>query len=217
MNAPRLLDLFCGAGGAAKGYQDAGFYVVGVDIVDQPNYVGDEFYRGDALEWSDFAEFDLIHASPPCQAFSRITRSPLEHPDLVGATRQMLDTAGKPYVIENVEGAPLEAHIRLCGSMFGLQIQRHRYFELSGFPLMLTPTCNHKAWDRGRAVTITGHFGINGGSPSHSLEPYGLKDARRLMGIDWMTRSEIVEAVPPVFTQFIGEQFLARRNDAVVS
>lgn len=217
MSRPRLLDLFCGAGGSAKGYQDVGFYVVGVDIEEQPNYCGDEFVQADALDllagaWTeDLREFDLIHASPPCQAYSRITRVHALHPDLVASTRDMLDTTGVPYVIENVEGAPLRAHIRLCGSMFGLQIQRHRYFELSGFPMVLTPACNHKAWDRGRAVTITGHFGINGGSPDHSLEPFGLEDARRLMGIDWMTRSEIVEAIPPAYTQFIGGQFLEQR------
>jgi hypothetical protein len=131
MTRPRLLDLFCGAGGAAMGYYRAGFDVVGVDIKKQPNYPF-EFIWDDALEAvTDLAcGFDAIHASPPCQHYMRsgMVRKDLA-PDLVGQTRIALETAGLPWVIENVPGAPIRPDIVLCGSMFGLGVRRHRWFE----------------------------------------------------------------------------------------
>jgi DNA (cytosine-5)-methyltransferase 1 len=150
---PRALDLFCGAGGATKGLQRAGFRVVGVDIHPQPHYCGDEFVQMDALE-ADCGEFDLIWASPPCQAFTRLrhmhTAKP--HPNLIPQTRQLLIASGRPYCIENVEEAPLGDSgnlILLCGTMFGLQtpdgraeLRRHRLFETS-FPILLRPRCQH--------------------------------------------------------------------------
>lgn len=168
---PILLDLFCRAGGCTKGYQDAGFYVVGVDIEPQPNYCGDEFYQADALEFMtklikrlwippqnlfsytdgyQLKDFAAIHASPPCQAFSalRNLRNQKEHVNLIPQTRALLKAAGKPYIIENVPGAPLKACLTLCGSMFGLQtdcgaeLRRHRLFETNWFSGDV-PKCNH--------------------------------------------------------------------------
>lgn len=188
------------------GYHQAGFTdIVGIDIDPQPNYPF-AFIQADALDLPvDLDAFDLIHASPPCQAYSSATPTEHDHPDLVVPTRDLI--AGRPSVIENVPGAPLDGYLRLCGSMFGLDIQRHRYFEMT-FPAM-SPACNHRDWSRGRAVTITGHFGISGQDGSrHSIEPYGLTDARRLMGIPWMSRAEIVEAIPPAYTEYIGQAFI---------
>jgi site-specific DNA-cytosine methylase len=129
---PRLLDLFCGAGGAGMGYHRAGFEVVGVDIAPQPHYPF-EFHQGDALEYlaAHGHEFDAIHASPPCQRYSsiqRITKNKHKWPDLVDPVRQLLIKSGKPYVIENVQGAPLRVDAFMCGSMFGLGMIRHRIF-----------------------------------------------------------------------------------------
>lgn len=211
---PRLLDLFCGAGGAAKGYQEAGFYVVGVDIEDQPNYCGDEFYQGDALVWLTerwLADFDVVHASPPCQRWSTSSRNRSRHPDYIGLVRNAL--SGRPYVIENVPGAPLEGWIvELCGSMFGLPIQRHRRFELSMFPMVLAPgACNHKAWPEGRPWTVTGKLGGKQARYDHSWKPT-LDEAREWMDVPWMeTAHEVAEAIPPAYSKFIGEAFLSQR------
>lgn len=203
---PRLLDLFCGAGGASKGYADAGFEVFGVDIRPQPNYPY-KFFQLDVRELPTFwlAAFDVIHASPPCQAYSPLgALSPhKEYPDLVAFTRALLDGSGVPYVIENVMSAPLvkERSIVLCGSMFGLRTYRHRRFE-SHMPLaapehpkhtVLTATKQRKTrWAEGWNVSITGDVGT-----------YVGPDA---MGIDWMTGNELCEAIPPAYTRFIGEQ-----------
>lgn len=150
---PRALDLFCCAGGATRGLQEAGFHVTGVDIKPQPHYVGDRFYQGDALEFP-IEEFDFVWASPPCQAFTSLRFMPTakEHPNLIPQTRAKLIAAGGLYCIENVEGAPLgdSGHlILLCGTMFGLQtadgraeLRRHRLFETS-FSIALRPQCQH--------------------------------------------------------------------------
>jgi DNA (cytosine-5)-methyltransferase 1 len=147
---PRLLDLYCGGGGAARGYQQAGFRVTGVDTRPQPRYAGDDFWQADAIQVlrtirADGSPFDVIHASPPCQAYTRKAADWgrkrnhwIEHPDLVGPTRELLDEIGLPYVIENVPGAPLNAQLMLCGTMFGLAIRKHRLFE-SNVPLPLPP------------------------------------------------------------------------------
>src|SRR5262245_32328515 len=143
---PRLLDLFCGAGGAAVGYDRAGFQVVGVDIAPQPNYPF-TFGEADALEYLKWIvlpslgarKFAAIHASPPCQRWSTKTRNPERHPDLIEPVRVLLESTGLPYVIENVPDAPLRDPVQLCGSSFGLGVQRHRSFE-TNFPL-LVPDC----------------------------------------------------------------------------
>lgn len=204
----RLLDLFCGAGGCAKGYRDAGFYVVGIDHKPQPRYAGHEFIQFDALSYAlaHYNEFDLFHASPPCQRFSVIT--PVEHrashPDLIARTRQILGVTRKPYVIENVENARrhLRNPIKLCGSMFGLAVYRHRYFEIYPDVLWLTPTCNHSI----HAIYVTGtsHRRDENGK---RLE-YTVKERSEASGIDWMTSRELDESVPPAYCKWIGEQLL---------
>lgn len=327
----RVLDLFCGAGGCAKGYRDAGFYVVGVDSKKQKHYAGnggDEFHQADALEF--LAEhghlFDAIHASPPCQKHSQAlnTRPDLRanHRDFIPQTREGLIASGKPYVIENVVGAPIERTIMLCGSMFGLatpcgaEIRRHRLFEIPWWPLTLgMPQCDHgwtvkgsselartcciygdHAFDRrayfdkyglpggrtGKAkvcgvyghqggfnavsdheirkakvigiygdhprtatseheirkartigihgeaardaasdhkarkpktITVTGHPPQQNGSYAageHNItrETFSVVDARAAMGCPWMTISELAQAIPPAYTQFIGRELM---------
>ena len=149
MSKPRLLNLFCGAGGATRGYQLAGFHVTGVDIDPQPNYCGDEFHQADAMAWP-LDGYNAIHASPPCQHYSagkHMWKGRLpddRHPDLVDATRERLRGAGVPYVIENVVGAPLTNYVVLCGDMFGLGVKRHRLFETS-FMVWNPPICRTRS------------------------------------------------------------------------
>jgi DNA (cytosine-5)-methyltransferase 1 len=215
---PRLLDLFCGAGGCTKGYQRAGFYVVGIDNRPQPNYCGDEFYEMEALtflgrwlaesrddEVDDFA-FDAIHASPPCQAYSSAGKAAMvtlgrTYPDLYHATRELLEASGLPWVIENVTAAPSRSGVILCGSMFGLPIQRHRTFESS--ELLLCPAhCAHQP----DAITVTGN------SPQRWLrgkrKSVPPAEYRAAMGIDWMLVRELVQAIPPAYTELIGQQLM---------
>lgn len=205
----RLLDLFSGAGGAAVGYHRAGFDIVGVDNRPQPNYPF-EFIQADVIgitsSW--LARFDAIHASPPCQAYTPLgALSPHKtYPDLVAFTRDLLDGCGAPYVIENVMAAPLvkERSIVLCGEMFGLRTYRHRRFE-SHLPLVAPPHPEHikltatkqrrQRWDEGWHVSITGDVGTYVGPEA--------------MGIDWMTGNELCEAIPPAYTQHIGQQLAA--------
>lgn len=198
---PRLLDLFCGAGGAAMGYHQAGFEVVGVDIKPQPRYPF-EFHQADALTFP-LEGFDVIHASPPCQAFTKaqIIRSK-QHPELIEPIRQRLIANGKPYVIENVVGAPLVKPITLCGAMFGLRTYRHRLFESSA-PISepYHPLHYHKTAKMGRPVQSHEFIHVVGNFSNVAL-------ARQAMGIDWMTRDELREAIPPFYTKWIGEQLL---------
>ena len=214
----RLLDLFCGAGGAAKGYHDAGFDdIVGVDIKPQKRYPF-TFVLGDALEYVELHghEFDLIHASPPCQEYS-VTKSihGNSYPDLVEMTRTALIKTGKPYVIENVPGAPLINPLVLCGSMFPeLRVYRHRLFECNP-PIWFPPgQCNHKfsmpkskgeyhTLDKQDFITCVGHN-------------FQAKSGRLAMDISWMTRDELAQAIPPAYTEFIGTQMISaigREND----
>jgi DNA (cytosine-5)-methyltransferase 1 len=205
MSKPRLLDLFSGAGGCTKGYQQAGFYVVGVDIEAQPRYVGDDFYQADALEFVARRghEFDVIHASPPCQAYSEMTPNKYKgsHPDLIDPIREMLLATGKPFVIENVAGAKerLRSPVMLCGSMFGLPLQRHRYFEIHPEIFALLPSCNHSV----PPVLITGTTTRFGGKYEFPVDA-----CRKASGIDWMTRKELDEAIPPAYTRWIGDRLM---------
>jgi DNA (cytosine-5)-methyltransferase 1 len=202
---PRLLDLFCKAGGATKGYQNAGFYVVCVDIESQPHYCGDKFYQADAMVFP-LDGFDAYHASPPCQKYSMAGQqwraSGKEYADLIEPIRQRLIATGKPYVIENVLGAPLLNPVKLNGSMFHMRIRRTRLFETSfEMPLTLIPKEERSNFRMGRpvkevnVVTPVGHF---------SNVPY----VRRQMGIDWMTQSELAQAMPPAYTFFIGKYLM---------
>jgi DNA (cytosine-5)-methyltransferase 1 len=204
---PRLLDLFCGAGGAAMGYHRAGFEVVGVDIKPQPHYPF-EFHQGDAMTYP-LEGFDVIHASPPCQAYSSCTRDSSKHPDLYARTRWRLIKAGVPYAIENVIGAPYSHGVVLCGSMFGLEadgewIKRHRNFETS--MLVFQPQCRHRI-DR-RPVTVTGKSFVSEVREYNHSRQGTIALAMCLMGIDWMTRSELAQAIPPAYTEWIGKQLM---------
>lgn len=207
---PRLLDLFSGAGGAARGYQLAGFHVTGVDIRPQLHYAGDVFIQADAMTFP-LDGFDVIHASPPCQAYSSLRGfTTIEYPTLIEPVRELLIASGLPYVIENVVGAPLLNPIRLCGSSFGLGVWRHRLFEMSD-PPALVPVCSHYLHPRPLDVTGTGgpsskpRIAPGGGL---SRKPSSMAQAGAAMGIDWMTRREISEAIPPAFTEWIGAQLL---------
>ena len=217
---PRLLDLFCGAGGAAMGYSWAGFEVVGVDIKDQPHYPF-TFVRADALEvlawpWFNiFESFDLVHASPPCQHYSDATGVSGDrdnHPDLIGPVREALQYLDVPYVIENVEGAPLENPTMICGTQLGLgvgdyRLRRHRLFETSwGFE---ADGC--ECYQDGRPI-----IDVSGGGPTHAPRLDGgggrtykgtVAEKRKAMGISWMTGAELVEAIPPAYTALIGNAF----------
>lgn len=208
----RLLDLFCGAGGAARGYQHAGFHVTGVDVVAQPRYAGDRFVRGDALEYAAAygAGFDVIHASPPCQAHSDLQKqSKLHYVDLVAPTREILLQLGLPYVIENVEGAPLRDPVMICGAgVPGLRVIRHRLFE-SSMPLAgvacppkhpLVFTYDKRKAHKGRLDQDTSFVQVTGGGNCT------VANKRAAMGVDWMTGAELNEAIPPAYTKFIGLQ-----------
>ena len=201
MGRLRLLDLFCGAGGAAMGYHRAGFEVVGVDLHPQPHYPF-EFHQADALTFP-LQGFDAIHASPPCQRYSTMTRHAKEHPDLYADVRDVLAAAGVPYVIENVIGAPYSHGVLLCGSMFGMKIRRHRNFETSW--LVLQPECRHGAE---RPYTIAGHGG--GCDRPHSLKP-AARDFWRYLDMPWMEGKPpygVAQAIPPAYTEWIGQQLM---------
>jgi len=212
---PRLLDLFCCAGGAGVGYARAGFDVVGVDINPQPRYPL-TFMQADALKLDTefIATFDAIHASPPCQSYSDLAkrnRNAHEWPRLIEPVREMLIRSGLPYVIENVEGAPLLNPIVLCGTMFpGLRVIRHRLFETT-FQILTPPHRKHPVchtFDKrksqyGKTDEMRDFVSVNGGGNC------SVAAARDAMGIDWMTKNELNEAIPPAYTQLIGEQLLA--------
>lgn len=203
---PRLLDFFCGAGGSAKGYQRAGFYVVGVDIKPQPHYCGDEFHQADALTFP-LEGYDAYHASPPCQFGSTAARqwraAGREYPNLIDAIRDRLIKTGLPYVIENVVGEPyLKDPIKLNGAFFNMRIRRTRYFETSfTMGLVLLPKEEPSGFRMGRPVTensiITpvGHFS-------------GCAIAKQRMGIDWMNQGELAQAIPPAYTEYIGKYLM---------
>lgn len=213
MSRPRLLDLFCGAGGAAMGYHRAGFDVIGVDIKPQPHYPF-EFGQWDALEHlrSIIPEsFDAIHASPPCQEYSSAGKAAkavwgYEYCDLYAETRKLLIRAGLPWVIENVTAAPSRSGVVLCGSMFGLPIQRHRTFESSHL-MLLDRYCDH----RPDAITITGHSPQRWLGGARKTVPRAEYEAA--MGIDWMRVRELVQAIPPAYTEWIGAQLMQHVRD----
>lgn len=224
---PRMLDLYCGAGGMSRGFADAGFEVVGVDKDPQPNYPY-TFFQFDVLDIVRTAascegwlarQFDAIHASPPCQRYSVLRHANVtkgsDSPDLIAITRDLLVSSGLPWSMENVPGAPLFPSVMLCGSMFGLgsngrQLRRHRLFECS-FEVV-APPCRHE----GEAI------GVYGGSPTgrYTFENgirKGLKgrrggyqgtiaEKREAMGIDWMNGREINQAMPPRYGEWIGTQ-----------
>ena len=208
----RLLDLFCGAGGAAMGYHRAGFDVVGVDIAPQPHYPF-EFHQGDALDYlaAHWQEFDAIHASPPCQASTALTKGTNRgrlYVNLIPATREMFAQIDAPTVIENVQGSDVRRDLTLCGEMFGLGVIRHRYFELGGWSAEQPRHRPHRGrmsgyrhgqWFDGPYVAVYGDGGGKGSVP----------EWQHAMGIDWTdVRKSIAEAIPPAYTEYVGRQLI---------
>jgi DNA (cytosine-5)-methyltransferase 1 len=199
---PRALDLFCCAGGASMGLHRAGFDVVGVDMEPQPHYPF-AFLQADALEIS-FHGFDLVWASPPCQAFTAYKRRPghvAARANLIPAVRDKLRSAGVPHIIENVGGAPLEAPLMLCGSMFGLDVRRHRYFETSFSP-GLAPSCNHGA-QAPRFAPATNRSNLRR-TVEVGVWRIPLEVQQRAMGIDWMPLEQLSQAIPPAYAEWLG-------------
>ena len=207
----KLLDLFCGVGGASVGYAQAGFEVHGVDLKHGKRYPF-TYLRADVLDVlrnDEFIQqFDVIHASPPCQTHS-ITQhlrnaqgKSTSKIDLIPETRAALIASGKPYIIENVVGSPLINPIQVCGSSFGLQVRRHRLFE-SNLKLQGSK-CNHKA--QGRPVGVYGS--LNDEIPNGGKTAKTISEARIAMGIDWAIWTELVEAIPPAFTKYLGHQVI---------
>lgn len=234
---PLLLDLFCCAGGAARGYYDAGFDVLGVDIEPQPRYPYD-FVQADAIRFLDdlltygsvtvvvdgafwrthLRDIDAVHASPPCQGYS-VTKSvnpyASKYPRLIGPIRDRLIASGRPWVIENVEGAKSEMRdpVTLCGSQFGLDgirsghrvyLRRHRLFE-ANFEIPGAGEHNHS----GRAFPVFGN-GVGGKKWPDYLKGPGTADfAKQIMGIDWARREEVDQSIPPAYTRYVGRYLMA--------
>ena len=205
----KLLDLFCGAGGASAGYAAAGFEVHGVDLKHGKRYPY-TYVRADVLDVlrdkNYLDQFDVIHASPPCQTHSITqhlrnaqgkTTSKL---DLIPESRAALIESGKLYIIENVPGSPLINPIQLCGSSFGLKVRRHRLFE-SNMPLEGS-VCNHTL--QGRPVGVYGS--LNDEIPKGGKTAATIDEARDAMGMPWAIWTELVEAIPPAFTEYLGGQ-----------
>lgn len=223
---PLLLDLYCGAGGVARGYWDAGFDVVGVDIEPQPRFPF-KFVQADAIKViRDLVrEYRpvVIHASPPCKVHTSLKVFAADHhEDLVPTTRSLLKASGLPYVIENVPGAPLIDPVILCGSMFGLGVRRHRLFELGRWSVA-RPPCRHAEQDAVSPMYPVKRY--HSGKPEVVMSPvigvYGRGQGlgtgevelwKRAMGIDWMSRDEMAQAIPPVYTQHLGEQLMLELN-----
>ncbi len=218
----KLLDCFCKAGGASMGYYNAGFEVVGVDIESQPNYPF-KFIQRDALETlvdiEFISQFDIIACSPPCQNYSRlkylsgnVEKWERDHVDLVASTRELLIKTGKPYIIENVEGAPLINPIKLCGSQFeNMYTQRPRLFE-SNIPLRKpdNPVVRHKTLKLGQGPSEDGYITVAGTRPPKGMNEIQTKlyYGFALGGIDWMSLEELTQAIPPTYTCFLGKQII---------
>jgi DNA (cytosine-5)-methyltransferase 1 len=204
------------------GYHRAGFEVVGVDIAPQPHYPF-EFVQADMLQvlaclaedaepWPG-ARFDAIHISPVCKLWSAATPAwaRASHPDLLTPSRALLLRQTRPWVIENVPGAPLRPDLKICGCMVGLhELERERWFETSWHAMEMRPPCYHAT----SPITVAGH-----GEPSGPRMAHGLiarkADWERVMGIDWMTRDELAQAIPPAYTEHVGRQLLAALEVAV--
>ena len=233
MKPPRILDLYCGAGGASVGYHRAGFDVVGVDLAPQPDYPFG-FHQQDALfvlhcllsnggstfthpsgrhEFLTLADIAAVHASPPCQASCTLTKGTnkgREYQNMIPATREALAALGVPTVIENVQGADLRRDLTLCGEMFGLSVIRHRYFELSGFAATQPKHRKHRGRVSGyrhgqwHVGPYVAVYGDGGGKGT-------VPEWQAAMGIDWTdSRKSIAEAIPPAYTQYVGHHLRAR-------
>lgn len=215
MIRPRLLDLFCGAGGAAMGYHRAGFDVVGVDIEPQPNYPF-EFIRCDALAYVEavaegglrLTELSAIHASPPCIRWTALpltTEQRERHPDLIAPLRPLLNSTGLPYVIENVPRAPLRGAALICGATMGLKVIVHRKFEANW--LLMTAGCSCPA----DATTRHGFVNRRPRGPlanGRKIPRRGEDHWRAEAGLDWLTGQAARNAIPPAYTEYIGRQLI---------
>lgn len=194
----------------------AGYHVTGVDIRKQPRYCGDRFVQDDAMVWlrgerESLTGFDLIWASPPCPFYSGATNSSgtrSNHPDLIPEVRSLLLASGRPYIIENVEGAPLVNPIMLCGTMFGLLTIRHRLFETCPIVWFPPGPCSHqrKTVTLGRRPDRNLHYAAVVGHFSD------VEFAKTAMGIDWMVRDELKEAIPPAYSHYLATQMLAQKD-----
>lgn len=214
----RILDAFCCIGGASAGYRTLGAHVTGVDLVARPEYAGDEFVQGDAVEFirEHGREFDFVHASPPCQGEGAPAKgtnagraATAEHPRLIRPTREALEAIGRPYVIENVAGSEVRKDVRLCGEMFGLGVIMHRYFELGGWSMPNPPHPRHRGrvrgWRHGEYFDgpYVAAYGSGGGKAT-------VAEMRAAKGIDWSTdHFALREALPPAYTTFIGRALAA--------
>jgi hypothetical protein len=221
MTRPLLLDLYCGAGGAAMGYHRAGFDVVGVDLNPQPDYPFD-FVQGDAITMATrlipTGRFAAIHASPPCQASCALIKGNQRatadnHEDLIPETRAILEELGLPYVIENVQGAAVRRDLTLCGEMFGLGVIRHRYFECS-FPVEKPAHIKHRGrvrgWRHGEYFDgpYVAVYGKGGGKAT-------VPEAQAAMGIDWTDDLvSINESIPPAYSEYVGKQLMNAIGEA---
>jgi len=208
----KALDLFCGAGGATRGLQLAGFHVTGVDIRPQPRYIGDAFHQADAFDVLLVTGYALIWASPPCQAYTRAkSLHKREHPKLIEPVRVALRATGIPYIIENVPGAPLLEPVQLCGTAFGLsvkvygtryELRRHRLFE-SNLPLVGVE-CQHK-------LPVIGVYGHGESKPMRDKRGFQistLQPRRDVMEMPWASTREIAEAIPPAYSLYLGQQVI---------
>ncbi len=217
------LDLFCGAGGASKGLKDAGFNIVtGIDITYFHEYykTGGHMHKRNVFscepEWIN-QYYDFIWASPPCQAYSVGTKGfrnkGKQYPDLIAATRKLLLKTGKPFVIENVPGAPIRKDLLLCGEMFNLPIIRHRWFEINGFKCWKPYHEKHKrSVCKGTAIAVWtgGKPGCFGNKKQRAkLKPATIEQMQKAMGINWINNKKtIAQCVPPAYAEYIGKQFL---------
>ena len=213
---PKLLDLFCGGGGASYGYELAGWSVTGVDIVPQPKYRG-QFIQADAFDYlrRHHNKYDVIHASPPCQAYSKASMQfrlkGKRYPDFIVLLREYFKQHNIPYVIENVPGSPLINPVILCGTMFGLQTYRHRLFE-SNWPIIQPKHPQHIAPNArmGRKpkshefIQYVGHFS-------------GVKIVQDMTGLHWLGQKELAQSIPPQYTKYIGHQLLINLQHQVVT
>ena len=218
---PDLLDLYSCQGGATRGYQQAGFTVHGVDIDDQPRYIGDAFTQADVIRFlaDNMAwireTFAFVHASPPCQRYSRAQKiQQREHPDLIAPTRELLDETGLPWVIENVEEArsELKDPVMLCGAPFGMKTYRHRLFETSGWTLTPPPHPQHTA-----PLTKMGRPRKPGEMAHYVGNFSGVQEARDDMQMPWASRDGLRECIPPAYARYVAEQWLAQHATATAA
>jgi DNA (cytosine-5)-methyltransferase 1 len=216
----RILDLFCGAGGATAGLKRAfgeRGVVTGVDMKPQPRYVGDAFIQADALT-VDLSGYDLVWASPPCQGYSQarhvVSCAGRQYPKLIAETRARLESSGAFWILENVPGAPMTYPVEVCGTALGLRVRRHRLFDSNAF-LFSPGACRHGGGDFGVYAGKVTRIGTRGaayvassGRTHYRPQTATRGEGREAMGIPWMTMDELCEAIPPRYAEFLGRQIV---------